>query len=301
MRIAVVNRRLETEPRHEYPITCGLEARGWTVQHVWLDELGSALTGAGTGAVGESPMVPALLAGCAAAIVRSQPGVPMAAVLEAVGIPVVNRVWPRQVADDKWLSAVALEAAGVPQLPSHLWPDPATVLPVTGPIVVKTRTGSLGHGVTRHASLGDARVRFTEAAHGTPLDAAHDAFVVQPYVDAGEDWRVLVADGQVVCWVRRWAAAGEWRTNHALGGHGDAAPLPDGFAEVAQAAAAALGLDLAGVDLIMHEGQAAVLEVNATPGWVDPQRLWGAASYEAYPLAVESRLRRGGARPIPLG
>lgn len=278
VQISVVNRRLTADPPGEYPVAAGLVARGWSVHHAWLDELGETL------ARGAGPACAGTLGASACTIVRSQPGVPIAAALEAAGFPVVNRVAPRVLADDKWLGHLALTAAGVPAVPSWLWPDPATRLPVTGPVVTKTHTGSQGAGVHRHAELAAAQTCFAAGPR--------DAYIVQPYVATGEDWRVVVAGTTPVCWVRRRPGPGEWRTNHALGGIADAPALPAGFAEVAVAATVGLGLDYAGVDLIVFDGGPAVLEVNANPGWVEPQRMWGPASYEAYPLAVEARLSR---------
>jgi ribosomal protein S6--L-glutamate ligase len=78
----------------------------------------------------------------------------------------------------------------------------------------------------------------------------------------GDDLRVLTAAGQVVGAERRLAAPGEWRTNISLGGsHRPAFPSSDARA-LALAAAAALGCDFSGADLMPHDGGYVVIEIN---------------------------------------
>ncbi len=79
----------------------------------------------------------------------------------------------------------------------------------------------------------------------------------------GYDLRVVVAGGEVVGSVRRLAAPGEWRTNVALGGRRLPASVPAPARGLALAAAAALGADLVGVDLLpLQNGGWTVLELN---------------------------------------
>jgi ribosomal protein S6--L-glutamate ligase len=68
--------------------------------------------------------------------------------------------------------------------------------------------------------------------------------------------------------MRRRAAAGEWRTNLALGGRAERLDLPAGWGDLARRAAAAVAASVAGVDLLpAADGRVFVLEVNAVPGW----------------------------------
>jgi glutathione synthase/RimK-type ligase-like ATP-grasp enzyme len=87
---------------------------------------------------------------------------------------------------------------------------------------------------------------------------------VQSLVEpTGRDLRVVVAGGRVVSAVERHARPGEWRTNVALGAVRRRVDPPPAARALALHAAAALGIDLAGVDIAGAEtGRASVLEVN---------------------------------------
>ena len=92
----------------------------------------------------------------------------------------------------------------------------------------------------------------------------------------GFDWRVLVVGGRAVAAMRR--VSSHWIHNLAQGARCEAAPLSADLAALAEAAAAALGLDYAGVDL-MPSAQAGaplqVIEVNGIAAWQGLQRVTG--------------------------
>jgi glutathione synthase/RimK-type ligase-like ATP-grasp enzyme len=74
--------------------------------------------------------------------------------------------------------------------------------------------------------------------------------------------RVIVAGGSVVGAVRRIAAAGEWRTNVALGARRLRTVPPPEACSLALAAAEVIGGDLVGIDLLPTADGYVVIEAN---------------------------------------
>jgi alpha-L-glutamate ligases, RimK family len=93
-------------------------------------------------------------------------------------------------------------------------------------------------------------------------------FLVQEFVAeaAGADLRCFVVGDRVVAAMRRQAAEGEFRSNLHRGGQAAPAQATAQEQEMAVRSAQALGLEVAGVDLIASGRGPLVLEVNSTPG-----------------------------------
>lgn len=148
----------------------------------------------------------------------------------------------------------------------------------TRPVVVKPARASKGRGVTRYDTWHEAEVALSSTV---PLISGMvDHQVVQPLATgAGCDFRVVVAERgrglEVVALTRRRAPAHEFVTN-APGALVDDMDVTSRDAKLIGApavlAARALGLCFAGVDVIEHEGEMVVLEVNAWPGLAPDQR-----------------------------
>lgn len=101
---------------------------------------------------------------------------------------------------------------------------------------------------------------------------------LQEFIDCGRrkpsDVRVLVAGGKAVAAMRRENHG--WITNRARGGQCSPLPLPAPLAAIATRAAALLGADYAGVDLIRDQaGRWYLLEVNGIPAWQGLERSCG--------------------------
>ena len=86
--------------------------------------------------------------------------------------------------------------------------------------------------------------------------------------------RALVVGEQLVAAIERTGDG--WRTNLARGGRAQAVRLDSEQERLCVAAAAALGADYAGVDLLRGaDGRDYVLEVNGIPGWQGVERSTG--------------------------
>jgi len=130
------------------------------------------------------------------------------------------------------------------------------------PLVVKLLESTQGRGVVL-AETAKAAESVIDAFRG--LDAN---FIVQEFVKeaGGADIRCFVIGGKVVASMKRQAQAGEFRSNLHRGGEALKVRISKDERKAAVQAAKALGLSVAGVDLLRSEAGPKVLEVNSSPG-----------------------------------
>ena len=130
------------------------------------------------------------------------------------------------------------------------------------PHVVKLNEGTQGAGVilTEKPSASRSVVE--------TLRGLYANFLVQEFIAEakGADIRCFVVGDQVVAAMRRQAPKGEFRSNLHRGGTAHAVRASAAEQATAVRAAAALGLGVAGVDLIRSRRGPLVLEVNSSPG-----------------------------------
>lgn len=187
--------------------------------------------------------------------------------LEERGVTVVNPPRAIERCVDKFWTSALLREAGLPT-PETVVCERAeqamTAFREMGDVVVKPLFGSMGLGMTR-VSDEDVAWRVFRA-----LDAIRGVYYVQRTVPhEGRDLRAFVVGRQVIGAIERSAAEpGGWRTNVSRGGGARTAALDAMQCGLALRAAAAVGADYAGVDLLpAADGTTYVLEVNAIPGW----------------------------------
>jgi ribosomal protein S6--L-glutamate ligase len=219
---------------------------------------------------------PEPLAGFDAVVVRTMPPGSLEQVVfrmdllqrvEARGTPILNAPRALEACVDKYLTTARLAAAGLPVPPTVACQDADSALEafqaLGGDVVVKPLFGSEGRGMLR--------VSDPELAWRTFRTLERTAVVLylqQVVRHPGWDLRVFVLAGRVLTAMRRVSVGGDWRTNVAQGGVGTPVDLDDAQADLALRAAAVLGADAAGVDLMPGPaGEWYVLEVNAVPGW----------------------------------
>ena len=82
----------------------------------------------------------------------------------------------------------------------------------------------------------------------------------------GADIRAFVVDGEVVGAMKRQGKPGEFRSNLHRGGSSQSIELSVEEKYTAILAAKAVGLGIAGVDMLQSERGPLVLEVNSSPG-----------------------------------
>lgn len=224
-----------------------------------------------------------------------EPGVWEIARLQAEGVHVMNPLQALLATHDKLLTARLLSSGGVPhprtRHVSHT--IPASLEP---PLVLKPRFGSWGTDVYLCRTRAAARACLDELA--TRSWFQRQGVLVQELVPPlGRDLRIVVAAGQVVGAVERVAAAGEWRTNVALGGVRRPTRPPRAARQLALAAVALSGAHLVGVDLVpTRDGGWVVLELNGAVEFNSEYSLgrdvFAAAADALVALAVRPRRER---------
>lgn len=130
------------------------------------------------------------------------------------------------------------------------------------PLVVKLLESTHGTGVIL-CETNNAATSVVEAFRG--LDAH---FLVQEFIKEaeGQDIRCFVIGEKVVASMLRRSREGEFRSNLHRGGSAHAVKITPEERSIAVRAAQAMGLNVAGVDLMRSNHGPVVLEVNSSPG-----------------------------------
>ena len=130
------------------------------------------------------------------------------------------------------------------------------------PIVVKVLEGTQGVGVMLLESKM-AAVSVIQAMH-----SLHAKIMVQEFIEeaGGKDLRVFVVNNKIVGSMVREGKEGDFRSNLHRGGTATQARLSKEEKQVALQACKALGLQVAGVDMIRSKRGPLILEVNSSPG-----------------------------------
>lgn len=130
------------------------------------------------------------------------------------------------------------------------------------PLIIKLLEGTQGKGVVL-AETQKAAESLIEAFRG--LDAF---FLLQEFIKEakGSDVRCFVIGDKVVAAMERVAQGGDFRSNIHMGGIARATKITPLERKTAVKAAKAMGLGVAGVDIIRSDRGPLVLEVNSSPG-----------------------------------
>jgi RimK family alpha-L-glutamate ligase len=194
--------------------------------------------------------------------------------LESRGVPVINSPKAIERTVDKFLTSALLSDAGIPTPETVVCEDFATAMAAVREmrdVIVKPIFGSMGHGLVR---ISDPDVAFRVLR---PLEQTRTVYYIQRVVDHDRrDIRAFVVGGCVIGAIERQAPDGDWRTNVSRGGSSRPIHLCDHDRQLAIRAAALVGADYAGVDVLHSRGgKAYVIEVNGIPGWQGLQQATG--------------------------
>jgi [lysine-biosynthesis-protein LysW]--L-2-aminoadipate ligase len=186
--------------------------------------------------------------------------------LNAAGVPTVNRARVARICGDKILTTAALARAGLPV--------PKTVVAFTRdaalkaieamgyPVVLKPMVGSWGRLL---AKINDRDAAEAVLEHKETLGSSqHGIFYIQEYVDKPQrDIRVIIVGDETVGAIYR--SSDHWITNTARNGVASQMEVTPELDQICRKAAAAVGGGFLSVDLLEHPDGLLVNELNYTP------------------------------------
>ncbi len=209
--------------------------------------------------------------------------------LEDQGVVVFNRVRSIERCVDKSWTSLLLQAAGLPMPPS--W----TVETQEEAAEIVAAETAQGHELVFKPLFGAQGRGLLRLDGKTPIPSPEDVngvYYLQRYIDLGEgqwrDFRVFVIGGRAVTAMSRRGVS--WITNAGQGASCETARVSDEMMELAEAAACAIGVDYAGVDIMAdRQGCLYLLEVNSMPAW---KGLQGVTSIDIADEIVKALLSR---------
>jgi ribosomal protein S6--L-glutamate ligase len=163
------------------------------------------------------------------------------------------------------LQLLAREGVGLPVTAfAHDTRQADEVIEIAGgaPVVIKLLEGTQGIGVV----LGETHMSaksVVEAFRGVNVNILVQQFIKEA---AGNDIRAFVIGGKVVAAMERMGAKGDFRSNLHRGGKAKALAVTAEERATAARAARAMGLNVAGVDMLRSAQGPVVMEVNSSPG-----------------------------------
>lgn len=160
--------------------------------------------------------------------------------------------------------------------------DTQDLLKIAGgaPVVIKLLEGTQGVGVVL-AETRKAAESVIEAFRGLRAN-----FIVQEFIAeaGGADIRCLVVGDKVVASMKRQGKEGEFRSNLHRGGSAKLIKITPEERSTAVRSARAMGLNVAGVDLLRSNHGPVVMEVNSSPGL---EGIEGATNKDVAALIIE--------------
>ena len=190
--------------------------------------------------------------------------------LEKTGIPMKNTPQATNISKDKTKTMLHLHQAGIPTIPgavnfSQFFLGPLMNFIGDDEYICKLREGSMGKGVAYiNSRLSLISVfELIASASVAPCKILFEKFIKDA---AGRDLRIIVAGGEVVGAMERQSNGFDFRANIWGGGKGKEFKPTKKMKEIAVKSADALGLDYAGVDMVVDKNKPLVVEVNSNPG-----------------------------------
>ncbi len=218
---------------------------------------------------------------------------------EVAGVFSANESQAISRSRDKLRSLQLLAREGI-DLPvtsfAHHTRDSRELIDIVGgpPLVIKILEGTQGLGVVLVETISAAQ-SVIEAFRGLDANILVQEFVKE---SRGEDIRAFVIGRKVVAAMLRKGPPGEFRSNIHRGGSAQAIKLSPAERKAALGAVRALGLNIAGVDMMRSDRGPLVLEVNSSPGLEGVEAASGNDVAGAIIEFVEKNAHKGSRRRV---
>jgi len=208
-----------------------------------------------------------------------------------------NKVWPLNDSTaigrsrDKLHCLQLLARANIP-LPATAYAHSPRladdIMKIAGgpPVVVKLLEGTQGSGVVLGETYNAAK-SVIEAFRGADVDILVQTFVEEA---CGADIRCFVIGNEVVGAMMRRSNGEDFRSNLHRGGTAAAVEITDEERALAVRAAATLGLNVCGVDLLRSTSGPLVIEINSSPGLEGIETVTGLDVAARIVAFIESRV-----------
>jgi len=197
--------------------------------------------------------------------------------LEKLGVPLVNGSAAIEATKDKLWSCQIFAENNLPTPKTLLVKQPIdsnlVKKEIGFPAVIKIFAGSYGKGVHLVQNKNEF-TDFTDFVYGIKSD---EAMIVQQYISSrpGEDLRVYVIGNKVLGAMKRSSTDGSFKTNITRGAVGSSFPMNERIEQIALDTAKALGLDIAGIDLLFDGQDYKLCEANSAPGFLGFEKYTG--------------------------
>ncbi len=226
-------------------------------------------------------------------------GCALARQFESMGIHTVNSSSAITQSRDKLFSLQLMlkSGIGIPTTGFANSPmDTGDLIDMVGgaPLIVKLLEGTQGRGVVL-AETKKAAESVINAFKSLKANLLVQEFIKEA---SGKDLRCFVIGNKVVAAIERTAAPGEFRANIHQGGSASVVKITPEERKLAIKAAKALGLKVAGVDIIRSKKGPLLLEVNSSPGLEGIETATGKDIAGMVITSIEQKLRWQ--RPIGL-
>jgi ribosomal protein S6--L-glutamate ligase len=188
---------------------------------------------------------------------------------DLMGIPVINDANAISLTKNQFFTLMALTAAGI-AVPDTVFVNSAqglhdALVRLEGfPVVVKQVSNRQGEGVF----LAETAQQLQQLVRDHLNERS--GLLLQRFIHpkGRSDIRALVVGGRIAGAVELWPKARDFRANVHLGGTCRAKELSPELADIAIKAAETVGLEIAGIDLIVDQNtRINVMEVNYSPGF----------------------------------